>query len=86
MSKHFEQEAPPCQHMEQMLQMAADGRIRGLRRWYVLAHAASCGQCGRFLQRMRETIAQLRKSQPNSPDETTMERLKQGKWRDELNQ
>lgn len=58
MSKH-NTEGPPCAHMEQLLQAAADNSITGIRRWYVLAHAARCFRCGNFLQRMRLTVNAL---------------------------
>lgn len=85
--KHtHDQEGPPCRHMEKMLHEAADGTANPWRRWYALAHAARCPRCGRFLDRLRETLSHLRsvRNQPMPDDLTT--RLKQGKWRTALDE
>lgn len=55
MSRHTT-EGPPCQHMENLLQQAADGSLRGLRKWYAVMHASRCFRCGNFLTRLTRTI------------------------------
>jgi len=80
---HHDIEGPPCSHMEHMLHDAADGTGHGLRLWYALHHAARCGRCGRFLARLRETLAAMRQAKPE-PEADAMSRLKAGRWRDEM--
>jgi len=69
--------------MEALLQQAADGSSRGLPRWYAFYHAARCGRCGRFLDRMIETIGQLRASKKSATNDDAVKRLMSGKWREE---
>ncbi|MBL8087241.1 MAG: hypothetical protein JNM85_04120 [Chthonomonas sp.] len=72
--------------MEKMLHQAADGTGRGWQRWYALAHAARCPRCGRFLDRLRETLTQLRATRNRPMPEDLSARLKEGKWRDALDE
>ncbi len=74
-------EGPPCRHMEGLLHQAADGSAKGVSRWYAFSHAARCGRCGRFLDRLTETIKQLRKAREEEPTPEALSRLAQGKWR-----
>ncbi|AIE84888.1 hypothetical protein [Fimbriimonas ginsengisoli] len=69
--------------MEGFLQRAADGSAKGITRWYAVSHAAQCGRCGRFLDRLTETIDQLRESKEGVPDPEVTERLATGAWREE---
>lgn len=77
-------EGPPCGFMERSLQRVADGTANPIVRLYALSHAARCGRCGRFLNRMRATLAHLRAARAEeSPDPETLARLASGRWRDE---
>ncbi len=49
-------EGPPCKNLEGLLQQMADGRLRGIKKWYIAAHAARCSHCGNFLQRLQLTL------------------------------
>jgi hypothetical protein len=69
--------------MENLLHQAADGSAKGWRKWYALSHAAQCGRCGRFLDRLRSTLAAVRSAKPE-PDSAALERLKAGKWKEEI--
>lgn len=82
MKLHNDSEGPPCSHMENLLHQAADDSARGWRRWYALSHAARCGRCGRFLTRLRSTLAAAR-SAKSDPSPDTLDRLKAGKWNEE---
>lgn len=84
MTRPHDQEGPPCRHMEKMLHETADGTANPWRRWYALAHAARCPRCGRFLDRLRETLARLREATQKPMPEDAAERLKGGKWRTAL--
>lgn len=46
--------------MEDLLQQAADGTLRGWRKWYALSHAARCYRCGNFLSRLKLTLGALK--------------------------
>lgn len=64
----------PCGHMRAMLDLAADGRAKGLRAWYARAHASGCPGCGRYLASLGEMIDRLRN--PEEPaDEEAIGRL-----------
>lgn len=69
-------EGPPCRRMEKVLQQIADGRARGLKRWYGLAHAARCFRCGNFLQRLSLSLEALKMSRQIEPDVEALARLK----------
>lgn len=70
----------PCPHMEKLLQNQAEGRLRGIARWYALAHAANCGPCRRFLEHLESMLAKLKASKEPVEDEV-LDRLMQGDWR-----
>ena len=80
---HNQSEGPPCRHMEHMLHDAADGTGRGLKLWYALHHSARCGRCGRFLARLRETLAAMTQVK-ETPADDAMARLRAGRWREEV--
>ena len=73
-------EGPPCRHMEHFLQKTADGSANFFERWYAKSHANGCGRCNRFLDRLIETLGQLKKAK-QEPDSNVMERLAKGSWR-----
>jgi hypothetical protein len=77
------EEGPPCRSMEGLLQRTADGSARGLARWYALAHAARCGRCARFLQRLEATLVRLRATKESDPPAAVQARLASGPWREE---
>lgn len=77
-----EPDGPPCAHMETFLQGAADGRAKGLARWYALAHAARCGRCARYLDRLSETLGHLRQAKSSHENSEALRRLAAGSWRD----
>lgn len=68
-------EGPPCAHMESLLQQLSDGSLKGLRRWYAVAHAARCYRCGSFLKRMTSTVAAIRASKHQLPPADVQARL-----------
>jgi hypothetical protein len=68
--------------MAALLQSAADGTLRGYRKWYALAHAARCRGCGSFLQRLRLTLRYLASSRVE-PSDAVLDRLRNGKWVEE---
>lgn len=62
--------APPCSHMKELLQDAADGRSRGLRLWLTLLHVLHCGPCRRYMDTLKAMVASLRgKSAEPMPEE-----------------
>ena len=73
--KHNHQEGMPCVHMEQLLQGAADGSLKGLRLWYAVMHAARCSRCGTYLGRLRETITRLKEVKRGVPSGDVLSRL-----------
>ena len=72
--KHDE-EGPPCRHMENLLQETADGKSRGLKKWYAESHASRCPRCGRFLRSLREMVSRLRGVKPTFDEEAALARL-----------
>ena len=82
MKLHEDTEGPPCSHMENLLHQAADGSAKGWKKWYALSHAAQCGRCGRFLDRLRMTLSAVQMAKP-VPDSEALDRLKSGKWKEE---
>ncbi len=66
---HHNTEGPPCRRMEASLQLAAEGKISGLKKLYVLAHAARCYRCGTFLERMRATLEYLKSQKADVPSD-----------------
>ena len=61
MKNQIDQERPPCAHMEHLLQSAADGSAKGVLKWYAEAHACQCGQCNRYLTRVKDLVEDLHK-------------------------
>lgn len=62
--------------MERFLNQTADGTAGKFAKWYALAHAARCGPCRRFLDRLvalQAVLKQAREQSEPSPD--TIERL-----------
>jgi len=68
--------------METFLQGAADGSAKGILRWYAVSHAARCMRCGRYLERMSETVVHLKEAKAGEPSQEVMDRLASGKWRE----
>lgn len=81
--KDHNSEGPPCSHMESLLHKTADGTAGRWQKLYALAHAARCPRCSRFLDRMSSTLDMLKKTKPEA-DSSALERLKQGKWKEEI--
>ena len=75
--KHKTPDAPPCKHMVGMLNGTADGSLRGLRRFYALAHAAHCEPCRRFLAALRGMIGSLKASKNEDPPPDVLVRLRE---------
>jgi hypothetical protein len=73
---HHNEDGPPCAHMENLLQQAADGSSKGLKRWYAVAHAARCHRCGTFLERLQMTLKVVRQAKEADVDEDAMARLR----------
>jgi hypothetical protein len=61
--------------MEKLLNSVADGSARGIRRWYTLAHAARCHNCGTFLGRLEVTLDALKEAKNGPIDSEAMMRL-----------
>ncbi len=81
MLKIHSDEGPPCRNMEALLQGVADGSLKGIRKWYAVAHATRCSHCGTFLARLRETLELLRAAKSVAPPPAdAMERMKRGAW------
>ena len=78
-------EGPPCGFMEGSLQRVADGTANPIVRLYALSHAARCGRCERFLDRMRATLDRLRSARDEAPasEADALARLAAGAWREE---
>lgn len=64
----------PCRSVRPLLDLAADGKNRGLRAWYARAHAARCPGCGRYLDSLGGMLKRLRGLE-GPEDEEAMERL-----------
>ncbi len=63
--------------METYLQQVADGSAKGWRRWYAVSHAARCGRCGTFLQRLKVSLDVLKNSKTTTPgDQEALERFR----------
>ena len=67
-------EGPPCKNMENLLQQVADGTLQGPKKWYAVAHASQCSNCGTFLQRLQASVTALKASK-EEPSPETMNRL-----------
>ncbi len=65
----------PCSHMEGMLNSAATGKGTRFGRWYAMAHAARCGPCRRFLERLEIMLEQLKNSKAEDIDESKTDEL-----------
>lgn len=57
---HHSDSTKPCRPMERLLNDEAEGKAKGLVRWYTLAHAARCPGCGRFLTALRAMLPNLK--------------------------
>ena len=66
----------PCWHMEGLLHQAADGKLRGLAKWYAWSHAKRCGRCLAFLRLIEATTLALRVAKAASSDEEGLSRLR----------
>ena len=53
--------------MQGLLNQAADGSSRGLKRWYATSHAAKCKACGSYLRLLQETLGRLRATRAPAP-------------------
>lgn len=67
----------PCKHMESLLNKTAEGKTKGLARWYTLAHAAKCHGCGKFLAALRAMLPGL-KSMKQDP----VEEMPEDRWQE----
>lgn len=74
MKKLHHSEGPPCKVMENLLQDLATGKLRGIKRLYVIFHAGHCLHCGNFLKRMEVTVVTL-KATKTDPDPESLKRL-----------
>lgn len=69
-------DGPPCREMENLLQQVADGSARGIKKYFVIFHAAHCSHCGDFLKRLKATISVLKDQKENVAPTATMDRLR----------
>ncbi len=69
--------------MEGLLNAQAEGRIKGLAKWYALAHAAKCSGCRRFLEYLEDYLARARDAKRIESDPEAENRLAQGAWRNQ---
>lgn len=76
MNFHHSNDEAPCKRMENALQQVADGSATGLKKAYVLLHAAQCTRCGNFLDRLRVTLETARDSREAETPDEAMERLR----------
>ena len=76
MKRKDQTEAPPCQHMEALLQQVADGSLRGIKKYFTLFHASHCYPCGSFLKRIKTMVSVIRDQKENVAPEAAMERLR----------
>ncbi len=74
--KGHNEEGPPCQRMEALLQQVADGSATGIKRWYAVSHAARCFRCGNFLQRLRLSMEVLKATRGVELDPDAVARLR----------
>lgn len=65
----------PCRHMEGMLNRVADGSAGNATRRLVLAHVFRCDRCRRFLESLKEMLAQLRNARASEPNASARERI-----------
>ena len=72
--KTHKPEDGPCRSIRPLLDLAADGRARGLRALYARAHAARCPGCGRYLESLQQMLNRLRGT-GEAEDEAVIERL-----------
>lgn len=72
--KTHKPEDGPCRPIRPLLDLAADGRARGLRVWYARAHATRCPGCGRYLESLQQMVGRLRHA-GEVEDEAALERL-----------
>ncbi|MCE9558889.1 MAG: hypothetical protein K8R88_08050 [Armatimonadetes bacterium] len=66
----------PCKGLENILQRAADGSLKGFMKVFALFHAGRCKGCGTYLERMELTIKALREGREHSENEEALARLK----------
>ena len=69
--------------MEGLLNAQAEGRAKGLAKWYALAHATRCSGCRKFLNYLEEYLARAKDAREVEADEATLARLSSGSWRQE---
>lgn len=67
----------PCSHMEGLLNHAAKGTGNRFIKWYALAHAARCGPCRRFLERLKIILDQLKASKAENPSDAKTDEMMQ---------
>ena len=65
-----------CSHMEGLLNRAADGKLRGIAKWYAWSHAKNCSGCLAFLRRLEAASLALRVARAASVDEDQLSRLR----------
>jgi hypothetical protein len=62
--------------MEGLLHRAADGKLRGLAKWYAWAHIHRCAGCTAFMRRLEATLLALRAARGASQDLDALNRLR----------
>ncbi len=66
----------PCRYMEKLLHSAADGKLRGIAKWYAWSHARRCKGCLAFLRRIEAASLALRAARAGSVSEDQLDRLR----------
>lgn len=72
----MEENVKPCKHMEGLLHRAADGKLRGLAKWYAWAHIHRCAGCTAFMRRLEATLLALRAARGAAQDVDALNRLR----------
>jgi hypothetical protein len=62
--------------MEGLLHRAADGKLRGLAKWYAWAHIHRCAGCTAFMRRLEATLLALRAARDAAQDVDALNRLR----------
>ncbi|MBI5708139.1 MAG: hypothetical protein HZC36_14250 [Armatimonadetes bacterium] len=73
----------PCTFMVNMLHGQAEGRLKGFKRLYAMAHVLRCGPCRRFLESLEAMLKRVKETRPADPPPEVIEKLLEGDWKEE---
>ncbi len=63
--------------MEGLLNKAADGKLRGIAKWYAWSHAKRCSGCMSFLRRLEATKLALQAARKASANEEQLAKFRE---------